>query len=184
MPNIWFGRERIISSYDPDPGTAGKMYVREAGFLAEDVTAFDARFFGISPREAAETDPQQRLLLEVAWEALENACQNIGRLKGTQTGVFVGITGAEYLLLFSDSRETGPYLATGSALNMASGRIAHVLGLHGPALSVDTVCSSSLASVHLACESPRKGESDTALAGGVSLMFSPHTCRGKVGSRQ
>lgn len=161
--------------YDPVPGTAGKMYVREAGFLTEDVTAFDARFFGISPREAAETDPQQRLLLEVGWEALENACQNIGRLKGSRTGVFVGITGAEYPLLPRDPRETGPYLATGSAVSMASGRIAHILGLHGPAISVDTACSSSLVSVHLACESLRKGESDTALAGGVSLMFSPHT---------
>ncbi|MCP4112428.1 MAG: hypothetical protein GY749_44035 [Desulfobacteraceae bacterium] len=161
--------------YDPDSGTPGKMYVREAGFLEEDVTAFDARFFGISPREAAETDPQQRLILEVAWEALENACQNIDRLKGSRTGIFVGIIGAEYPLVPRKTRKISPYLATGSALSMASGRIAHILGLHGPAISVDTACSSSLVSVHLACESLRKKESDTAMAGGVSLMFSPHT---------
>ncbi|MCP4346401.1 MAG: hypothetical protein GY795_12845 [Desulfobacterales bacterium] len=161
--------------YDPDSETPGTMYVREAGFLEEDVTAFDARFFGISPREAAETDPQQRLILEVAWEALENACQDIDRLKGSRTGIFVGIIGAEYPLMPRKTRRISPYLATGSALNMASGRIAHILGLHGPAISVDTACSSSLVSVHLACESLRKKESDTALAGGVSLMFSPHT---------
>ncbi|OQX05351.1 MAG: hypothetical protein BWK80_52285 [Desulfobacteraceae bacterium IS3] len=157
--------------YDPDPNVSGKSYVREAAFLQEDVGNFDARFFGMSPREAADTDPQQRLLLETAYQALERAGQSHKGLRGSQTGVFVGIIGSEY----SKIQKQGPYKATGCVSSVASGRIAHVLGLQGPALSIDTACSSSLVSVHLACESLRRRECDMALAGGVSLMLSPDT---------
>ncbi len=160
--------------YDPDPAKPGKMYVDRAGFLQEGVAAFDARFFGISPREAIQMDPQQRLLLEVSWEAMERAGVANSSLKGSRTGVFVGITGSEYGMLPRELENVDPYTITGSAPNIASGRISHTFGLHGPAYSIDTACSSSLVSIALACHSLRNGECDMALAGGVGVMAVPY----------
>ncbi len=113
---------------------------------------FDPQFFGISAREATTLDPQQRMLLEVVWEALEGAGINPRRLMGSQTGVFVGITGHDYGQMVRDSGRIllDVHAATGAASNAASGRISFVLGLQGPAMSVDTACSSSLTAVHLA----------------------------------
>ncbi|TMC21995.1 MAG: polyketide synthase [Chloroflexi bacterium] len=172
---IEFPRDRfnLEELYDPDPNASGKMYLKEGGFLQENVGDFDARFFGISPREAVEMDPQQRMLLEVSWQALERAGIPPRQLKGTQTGVFIGIIGSEYALLPREDIAVNPYRLTGTIANIASGRISYILGVHGPSISLDTACSSSLVAVHLACESLRRGESSLALAGGVSLMIAP-----------
>lgn len=164
----------IDEFHDPKPGQPGKMYLRQANFLQEDVGQFDARFFRISPLEAAEMDPQQRILLELSWEALERAGQNVEGLRGSKTGVFIGIIGSDYSRLPRDPNKVNPYRGTGSIPSIASGRIAHVLGFHGPALSVDTTCSSSLVSLQLACDSLHKNKSRMALAGGVNLMLSPN----------
>ena len=160
--------------YDPDRHAAGKMVTRRGGFL-ERVDLFEPGFFGISPREAMSLDPQQRLLLEVAWEALEDAGCAPDRLRGSQTGVFVGISIVDYAKVIGagDAHQSDVYAATGNALNAASGRLSFVLGLHGPAVSVDTACSSSLTATHLACQSLRNGECDLALAGGVNVVLLP-----------
>jgi acyl transferase domain-containing protein/acyl carrier protein len=160
--------------YDADLEAPGKMYVRRGGFL-RDVASFEPRFFGISPREAESMDPQQRLLLEVAWEALENAGQDPHALRNSRTGVFVGISASEYsrLMLGGDPAELDAYLSSGTALNVAAGRLSYTLGLQGPSMAVDTACSSALVSLHLACQSLRSGESSMALAAGVNLVFSP-----------
>ena len=162
----------VNSIYDPEPGKPGKTCCRYGGFLKE-VDQFDPLFFGISPREAERMDPQQRLLLEVVWEALENAGQSPEKLAETHTGVFVGISGTDYmhLMLQGDPKELDMYLATGGALSTASGRISYLLGLRGPSISVDTACSSSLVAFHLACQSIRNGESTIALACGVNVIL-------------
>jgi acyl transferase domain-containing protein/surfactin synthase thioesterase subunit len=160
--------------YDHNLDAKGKAYVKEAGFLQQDISLFDAAFFGISPREAEDMDPQQRLLLETVWEALERACLQPDKLKGSKTGVFIGIIGSDFATLPRDHNEMSLYAATGSLANIASGRLAYVLGLQGPAVSVDTACSSSLVATHLACESLLNGESDLAISGGVGLMLSPY----------
>ncbi|VWD46488.1 non-ribosomal peptide synthetase/type I polyketide synthase [Burkholderia contaminans] len=159
--------------YDPDPSAPGKMATRHGAFL-ERVDQFDAAFFGIAPREATYLDPQQRLLLEVAWEALENAHLAPERFRQSATGVYVGITCFDHAIQVSNaSMPSSSYAGTGSALNMAAGRLSFVLGLTGPSMAIDTACSSSLVCLHLACESLRSRETGMALAGGVNLMLSP-----------
>ena len=160
--------------YDPNPSTPGKIHAPFGGFL-EKIDSFDAGFFGISSREAESMDPQQRLLLEVAWEALENAGIAANHLRGSASGVYVGITTSDYARMAVSGNSTGldAYTATGGALNVAAGRLSYVLGLNGPAMAVDTACSSSLVAVHLACQSLRARETDLALAGGVNILLSP-----------
>ncbi len=142
--------------------------------LLDAIDRFDPLFFGISAREAAVMDPQHRMVLETAWEALENAGQSFGSLPGSITGVFIGITGSDYAQIIHDTgkdlREL--YTATGNASNAAAGRLSFVLGLRGPSVSVDSACSSSLAAIHLACQSLRTHDCRMALAGGVNALIS------------
>ncbi|RDI46437.1 type I polyketide synthase [Nocardia mexicana] len=167
----------IDGVFDPEPGRPGRSYVKTGGFVGG-ATEFDADFFGISPREALAMDPQQRLVLETAWEAIERAGIDPVTMRGSETGVFIG--------MMSDSQ--GPtardmddraregiqqFLMTGQAASIASGRVAYVLGLEGPAVTVDTACSSSLVAIHQAMRSLRSGESSMALAGGVTVMTTP-----------
>jgi amino acid adenylation domain-containing protein/thioester reductase-like protein len=159
--------------YDADPATQGKMNTRWGGFL-EGVDQFDPTFFGISPREATRMDPQQRLLLEVAWEALERAGQAPGKLAGSLTGVFIGISTTDYSWLqYSDPNRIDAYAGTGNAHSIAANRLSYLLDLRGPSVALDTACSSSLVAIHLACQSLQTGESNLALAGGVNLLLSP-----------
>jgi amino acid adenylation domain-containing protein len=159
--------------YDPQPGVSGRMSTRWGGFL-DGVDRFDAAFFGIARREAEQMDPQQRLLLETAWEALEHAALPPERLRGSQTGVFVGISANDYALLQGgDLAVVDAYAGTGNAASIAANRLSYILDLRGPSLAVDTACSSSLVAVHLACRSLRAGESDLALAAGVNLILAP-----------
>jgi acyl transferase domain-containing protein/NAD(P)-dependent dehydrogenase (short-subunit alcohol dehydrogenase family)/acyl carrier protein len=145
--------------------------IGHGGYLA-DVSGFDAAFFGISDREAGAMDPQQRLLLEVTWEALEDAGIPVNGLAGSKTGVFFGLTASDYLYQALNSVETADaYVSIGGLHCGASGRLAYLWDLHGPAFSVDTACSSSLVAVNSACHSLRSGESDLAFAGGVNLIL-------------
>lgn len=167
-------RWSIDDFYDPRPGVDGKMYTRWGGFI-DGVDQFDAAFFGITPREATSLDPQQRILLEVTHEALDHAGIPSTAIHGSRTGVWAGVSSNDYLqLLLRDGSESDAgYTLTGVVPNLAAGRVAYVLGAHGPTLTVDTACSSSLVATHLAVQSLRRGECDVALAGGVNVIVAP-----------
>src|ERR1700682_2096640 len=162
----------VAGLFDPDPDAAGKTYCRWGGFV-DDADQFDAGFFGIGPGEALVMDPQQRLLLECSWEALEHAGIDPLSLRGSATGVFVGIFAQGYAI--GAPEQLGSYGLTGAgvSVSVASGRVSYVLGLEGPAVSVDKACSSWVVGLPLACQSLRSGECDLALAGGVTVMATP-----------
>jgi acyl transferase domain-containing protein/thioesterase domain-containing protein len=148
----------------PDGGTP------QGGFVY-DATDFDAAFFGISPNEAVMMEPQQRMLLESTWQALQGAGIDPLRLKGSQTGVFVGVMQSDYDP--GETEQSGMHRGSGALNSVVSGRVAYAFGLEGPAVSVDTACSSALVALHQAVQALHSGDCSLALVSGVSAITSP-----------
>ncbi len=147
-----------------------------SGGFIEDISTFDPLFFNLSPREASRMDPHQRLVMEVAWNAVENAAIPPSSLKGTATGVFIGVLSQnnDYFWMQAANPEiVDTYTSSGGAHSIVANRLSYFLDLRGPSIAVDTACSSSLVALHMACRSLRNGECDMALAGGVQLMVTP-----------
>lgn len=142
------------------------------GFLTGAAT-FDPGFFGISPREATAMDPQQRVALRLAWRAIEHSGINPDELAGQDVGVYVGASALEYGPQLTEFSNLSGHLITGTSLGVISGRIAYTLDLAGPALTVDTSCSSALAALHTAVGAIANGDCEMALTGGVCVMGTP-----------
>src|SRR6185369_7225174 len=167
-------RWSMESFLHPDKNHPGTSYTFKAGSVG-DVSLFDASFFGISPREAALMDPQQRLLLELAWEACENSGIKPSALRGSQCGVYIGISAVDYAYRMADDLSTlDSSAATGNTSSIAANRISYFFDLHGPSMAIDTACSSSLVAFHQACSSILSGETVQAITGGISLHLHPY----------
>ncbi|MFI8356846.1 SDR family NAD(P)-dependent oxidoreductase [Streptomyces cyaneofuscatus] len=158
--------------FDPRPGTPGKSYTKWGGFL-QGVDTFDAEFFRISPREAERMDPQERLLLQEVWHALEDGGLTRTQLAGESVGVYAGVMYSQYQLLQAEEAARGNSLHLGSSYASIANRISHFFDFRGPSMAVDTMCSSSLTAIHLACEALNSGNVKVAIAGGVNLTIHP-----------
>src|SRR5260221_4391213 len=170
-PDRW----NVERFYDAEQGIIGKSIARRGGFI-DGIDQFDPQFFGISPREAPYVDPQHRLLLETAWEAIEDAGLVLDFEKGTDIGVFVGISHNDYHTIQAtpwDSAGITPHSPTGTAHSIAANRISYCLNLTGPSVAMDTACSSALTAVHAALEHIRGGRRDTPFAGGGNVRNPP-----------
>ncbi|WP_264079933.1 type I polyketide synthase [Mycolicibacter hiberniae] len=181
---VTLSEDELRASGVSDKALANHNYVRRAALL-EGIEEFDAGFFGFTPQAARTMDPQHRLFLQTAWHALEDAGYQPGEIEGS-VGVYGTSTTSGYLL-HNLMSHYDPNLIIGQGVSFEmvnlslqndkdylATRVAHQLNLHGPALSVQTACSSALVALHLACQSILNGECDMALAGGSSLRVPHH----------
>ncbi|WP_051874593.1 type I polyketide synthase [Streptomyces exfoliatus] len=172
-----FSPDELRAAGVPEALLSAPGYVPAKGVL-EDIEGFDAQLFGYSPAEAALIDPQQRIFLECAWSALEDAGCDPDRATGP-VSVFAGSLLSSYLihnlLPRTDLQATYglPMLFQGNQVDQLATRVAYKLNLRGPAVTVQTACSTSLVAVHMAVQSLLSEESDLALAGGVTVTV-PH----------
>ncbi len=160
-----------IDQYFNKTAEDNKMNTRWGGFI-DQVDGFDAEFFGISPREAKQMDPQQRLLLELSHELFERSGYTTSKLKGTDTGIYIGAMQSNY----GDLLKKGTpdiYSGTGTSLSIMANRLSYQYDFKGPSMIIDTACSSSLVGVHMAVQSIQHGECSMAIAGGVNLILTP-----------
>ncbi len=158
------------------PGSGNDPTLNRAAFLERDFCAADYDFFRLNPAEARLMDPQFHLMLETAWQAVENAGLAPADLAGSDTAVFVGRSGTEFtfdLVARDQGKDDDPYTLTGNMGSSLSGRIAYFFDWYGPAVSVETACSTGLVAVIQAMESLWSGRSALALAGAVNLLVGP-----------
>nr|WP_246027806.1 MULTISPECIES: SDR family NAD(P)-dependent oxidoreductase [Paenibacillus] len=160
--------------YDEDKMKPGKTYSKWGGFI-NGVDEFDPRFFNISPREAEIIDPQERLFLKCVYETIEDAGYTRDTLEPERNvGVFVGVMYEEYQLYGAQEQARGRMLAIPGNPASIANRVSYYCNFHGPSMAVDTMCSSSLTTVHLACQSLQLGECELAIAGGVNVSIHPN----------
>lgn len=152
----------------------GRTNVRNAYLLTENIRHFDAQFFNLKGVEANAIDPQHRVLLETVFEGVDSAGLTIEELKGSDTGVYVGLMYGDYEnLQFRDLKSLPTYNATGNARSIVSNRISYFFDWNGPSMTIDTACSSSIVALHLAVQALRSGECKVAVAAGSNLLLGP-----------
>ncbi|QYK63046.1 Acyl carrier protein [Paenibacillus sp. S25] len=166
--------------FDEDQNQSGKAYSKWGGFI-KGVDQFDPMFFNISPREAQIIDPQERLFLKCVYETIEDAGytrEALGLERGLgqdrNVGVFVGVMYEEYQLYGAQEQARGRMIAVPGNPASIANRVSYFCNFHGPSMAVDTMCSSSLTTIHLACQSLQQGECELAIAGGVNVSIHPN----------
>jgi acyl transferase domain-containing protein/acyl carrier protein len=166
--------------YDEDRHKPGKTYGKWGGFL-DGIDQFDPLFFNISPREAEIMDPQERLFLECVYEAMQDAGytrEELGAIPGRDlpgsVGVYVGVMYEEYQLYGAQAQLMGNHIIANGSPSSIANRVSYFCNFHGPSIAIDTMCSSSLTAIHLACQSIRSGECSLAIAGGVNVTVHPN----------
>ncbi len=159
--------------WDEDTLGKNKTTVIWGGFI-DGVDKFDEKLFGITPNEANYMNPQQRLLLESIWTTLENAGHSPSSLRGSNTGVFVGIAGTEYSdICLKNDVEISAYSSMGLAHSIAANRVSYLFDFHGPSEAIDTACSSSLVALNRAINAIQDKQCDAAIVSGVNVILTP-----------
>ncbi|WP_373689232.1 amino acid adenylation domain-containing protein [Streptomyces sp. Rer75] len=158
--------------HDADTSRTGKTYGRWGGFI-RGADRFDPMFFRMSHIEAEHTDPQERVFLETVWHLLEDAGVTRDGLRGSRTGVFVGMMYGQYQLYGVQEALRGEGLPPHSSFASVANRVSYFFDFTGPSVAVDTMCSSALVTIHQACQAIRDGDCDVAVAGGVNITSHP-----------
>ncbi|HEY1842151.1 MAG TPA: beta-ketoacyl synthase N-terminal-like domain-containing protein [Mycobacterium sp.] len=181
---VTLAEDDLLAEGIPEKALANHAYVRRAA-LMDGIDEFDADFFGFTPQVARSTDPQHRLFLQTAFHAIEDAGYDPAEIQGS-VGVYATSTTSGYLLHnIMSNHDPNVVMGQGITFDMVNlsmqndkdylaTKVAYALNLRGPALSVQTACSSALVAVHLACQSILNGECELALAGGASLRIPHH----------
>jgi phthiocerol/phenolphthiocerol synthesis type-I polyketide synthase E len=181
---VTLSEDDLLAEGIPEKALTNHAYVRRAA-LVDGIDEFDADFFGFTPQVARSTDPQHRLFLQTAWHAFEDAGYDPADIEGS-VGVYATSTTSGYLLHnIMSNHDPNVVIGQGITFEMVNlslqndkdylaTKVAHAFNLRGPALSVQTACSSALVAVHLACQSILNGECEMALAGGASLRIPHH----------
>ncbi|MBL6449561.1 SDR family NAD(P)-dependent oxidoreductase [Fulvivirga sp. 29W222] len=166
--------------YSEDRSKGGHHYSKWGGFI-EGVDEFDPLFFNISPLEAEILDPQERLFLQHAWMAMEDAGYTKASLQiphnlgmAGQVGVYAGVMYSEYQLFGIEASKSGKRMGVPGSYASIANRVSYVLNLHGPSMTVDSMCSSSLTAIHLACQDLKEGRTSLGIAGGVNVSIHPN----------
>lgn len=166
--------------FTSDRTQAGKHFSKWGGFI-DGVDEFDPRFFSIPPSEAALVEPQERLFLQQAWMAIEDAGETRASMRmphrddlDGQVGVYVGLMYSEYQMFGAERVAQGNPLGVPGSYASVANRVSYLMNLHGPSMTVDTMCSSSLTAIHLACQDLKLGRTDMAIAGAVNLSIHPN----------
>ncbi len=188
LESFWINIERetdLITEVPPERWDWRNYYGKDVpeklrsvskwGGFINDVDKFDPRFFNISPLEAEMMDPQQRLFLETVWNTIEDAGYKASELSGRRVGLFAGVQFNDYQQMLAEDGELNPLMGTGNEHSILVNRISYLLNFNGPSEPYNTACSSSLVAIHRAINSIRSGESELAIAGGISLMLSPYS---------
>ncbi|KAJ2991427.1 hypothetical protein NUW58_g284 [Xylaria curta] len=167
-------RYNSAAFWHPDNHRDGVIGGKEGHFIQGNVRAFDAPFFSITPAEAASMDPQQRMLLECVYTALESSGLTMDAVKGSQTGVYVGSFIWDYRdVLIKDVDLPMMYTGSGTIASTLAGRVSWFYDFQGPAMSIDTACSSSMVAFHQAIVGLKARDCDMAIACGTNLILSP-----------
>lgn len=168
-PDRWNWRDHYSIRREDDNKTVSKW----GGFIT-DIDQFDAALFKISPREAELMDPQQRIMLELAWSCLEDAGYAPSTLRGSDTGVYLGVCNFDYKLQVERApAHIEAHMSTGVHTTLIPNRISYEFDLRGPSIPIDTACSSSLVALEQAVHALRRGDCSAALVGGVSVLLNP-----------
>lgn len=166
--------------FSQDRDASGRHYSKWGGFISG-VDEFEPQFFNISPRDAKYIDPQERLFLQHAWMAMEDAGYTRAGLQVPeqqdlpgQVGVYVGVMWSEYQLFGVEANSQDLRMAFAGNLASIANRVSYALNLHGPSMTLDSMCSSSLTAIHIACQDLRLGHTSVAIAGGVNVSIHPN----------
>ena len=166
--------------FSEDRTESGRHYSKWGGFI-EGVDEFDPMFFNIAPREAKFIDPQERIFLQHAWMAIEDAGYTRASLQipeeqdlAGQVGVYVGVMFSEYQLFGTEVEARDLRMGFSGNLASIANRVSYAMNLHGPSMTLDTMCSSSLTAIHVACQDLKSGRTSLAIAGGVNVTVHPN----------
>ncbi|KAL4909695.1 hypothetical protein BDW74DRAFT_186214 [Aspergillus multicolor] len=171
--------------YNPQKGRPGNIRYTEGYCVSNDLEDFDAGFFNVNPTDALYLDPQQRQLLECCFECMESGGITLENVSGTETGVYVGSFASDYeTLAFKEPERIEGMAVLGMGRTTISNRVSYMYNLHGPSVTMDTACSSTLYALHFAVQALRNGQIPAAFVGGVNLILTLeyHFAIGQIGA--